>query len=458
MSDMLSKTIHGPDHLSTFVRRLSWTGTSLAVLLLGAHYFRAGDYGLTLAALGFFYFNCAGAAWKKYVLAFFLFWGGLEWAQTVYKLILIRMQFGLPWLRGAIILSAVAAFTAMGGLWAFKRAKSRNADAEDKPLFKAVVFGLAFLLLLFVNNLTGVKLLLLERFWPGWGGIQVFLLASYSAFIAGWLMKPERTPQVRKRIWLIFSIVFFGQLILGLLGFDRLLMTGQLHVPVPAFIVFAPLYRGEMSFFMPILVLAATILAGTSWCSFLCYFGPFDALASASNKKVPPLPDRLRPWLKYGRPTVLLIGAAAAVGLGFWEAPINTILIFTAGFILISFGLMTGFSRKYSGALHCSAFCPMGLLISLLGRLSPWRIRVKAELCTNCGRCEEVCDNRAITAASRNLGKTGLRCSMCRDCIGRCSAKAIHVWNPLLPERISPYVLTAIVSILHVLFLATARM
>lgn len=454
---MFSQTINRPDRSATFGRRLSWAGTSLAVLLLGAHFFRAGDYGLAASALGLIYFNCAGAAWKKYALAFFLFWGGLEWGQTVYRLILIRTHFGLPWFRGAMILSAVAAFTVMAGLWAFKRGRSQSPAAAERPLFKALVFMLTFLLLLFVNNQAGMKLLLLERFWPGWGGLQVFLLSCYSAFMAGWLMKPKRTPKVRKMIWLGFSAVFFGQLLLGLLGFERLLMSGQLHVPAPAFIIFSPLYRGEMSFFMPILVLAATILAGTSWCSFLCYFGPFDALASGSNKKAAPWPDRLRPWLRYGRLAVLLVGALTAVGLGVWGASFNVVMIFTAGFILISFGLMLGLSRKYSAALHCSAFCPLGLLISLLGRLSPWRIRVKTDLCTDCRKCEDVCDYKAITAADRRRGRTRLRCSMCRDCLERCSARAIYVWSPLFSERLGPFVLTAIISILHVLFLAAAR-
>ena len=44
-------------------------------------------------------------------------------------------------------------------------------------------------------------------------------------------------------MWLIFSIIFFTQLILGVAGVDKLLMTGKLHLPVPALIAAGPLYR-----------------------------------------------------------------------------------------------------------------------------------------------------------------------------------------------------------------------
>ena len=39
-------------------------------------------------------------------------------------------------------------------------------------------------------------------------------------------------------------MVFFSQLALGLVGFSRFLMTGALHVPVPAVIVAGPLSAG----------------------------------------------------------------------------------------------------------------------------------------------------------------------------------------------------------------------
>jgi len=51
---------------------------------------------------------------------------------------------------------------------------------------------------------------------------------------------------------LAFSIVFFSKFILGVIGIEKLLMTGRLRMPVPASVIAGPNYRG-VRFFMPIL-------------------------------------------------------------------------------------------------------------------------------------------------------------------------------------------------------------
>ena len=133
---------------------LSWWGLTLILIVLGAHFYRAGQYGLTLCSFGFLAFNSTHSGWKKYVVAFFLICGAMEWSRTVYNLVLIRQQFGLPWLRGALILSIVASLTAFSGYFAYVRAgKMRKAD--DKPLFMAVVFTLTFMLLWLMTTNQG---------------------------------------------------------------------------------------------------------------------------------------------------------------------------------------------------------------------------------------------------------------------------------------------------------------
>lgn len=436
---------------------LSWWGLTLILIVLGAHFYRAGQYGLTLCSFGFLAFNSTHSAWKKYVVAFFLICGAMEWSRTVYNLILIRQQFGLPWLRGALILSIVASLTAFSGYFAYVRAgKMRKAD--DKPLFMAVVFTLTFMLLwLMTTNQGAANLLILERYYPVWGRVQIFFASWYAAYIAARLIDPKTSRRARKKAWLIFSCIFFGQLILGLIGWDKMLMTGKLHIPVPAFIALAPVYRGEISFFMPILLLFSIIFTGASWCSFLCYFGAFDALAATGAKKDKPLPKVLSSALKYGRPASLLIGVATAALLRLGGATWLTVTIAVTVFILASFLIMFTISKKYSSMVHCTAFCPIGLIVNLVGRISPWRVKVDTDLCNDCGACEKVCDYRAINRESRQQGKTNFRCSTCRDCLGRCATKAIYLSNPLIPNRFSELVFVATVTVLHVLFLCAAR-
>lgn len=69
----------------------------------------------------------------------------------------------------------------------------------------------------------------------------------------------KERPKWRTRARLLFSIVFFGQL-LGILVNPVFLMTGKQHLPVPAIILAGPLYRLE-GLFMPILFLSTLLLA-----------------------------------------------------------------------------------------------------------------------------------------------------------------------------------------------------
>lgn len=424
--------------------------------VLGAHFFRSGQYGLALCGLGFLFFNSTRSAWKKYAAAFFLMWGALEWGRTVYSLILIRQQLGLPWLRGALILATVAALTAFSGYSVYLRAVKMQGD-DDKSFFAAVVFLLTFALLWLMTSQGRADLLMLERYFPAWGRVQIFFAAWYAAYIAARLIDPQTSRRTRKKAWLIFSAIFFGQLILGLSGWEKMLMTGRPHIPVPAFIVFSPVYRGEAALFMPMLLLFSVFFVGTSWCSFLCYFGAFDAQAAAGSLKGQALPGHIACALKYGRPAVLLVGVALAALLRLSQASWSIVIFGAAIFIAAALMIMWVISRKYSRMIHCTAFCPIGLIVGLAGRISPWRVKVETALCNDCGACEKVCDYLAINRAGRRQGQTGFRCSACRDCLGRCSAGAIYLSHPLIPKRYSEKVFVAAVTAMHVLFLCSVR-
>lgn len=101
----------------------------------------------------------------------------------------------------------------------------------------------------------------------------------------------------------------------------------------------------------------------------------------------------------------------------------------------------------------------MGLAAGLLGRLSPWRMRVK-ETCTGCMQCAAACRDLAI---SREGGacRISRRCTLCRDCISRCSHGALGLgmagpFSSVPSARADMYFVT-LVSVMHVVFLATAR-
>ena len=108
----------------------------------------------------------------------------------------------------------------------------------------ALAAALAGALLAVVHTVVPRPMLLLERFAPGGGWLEIALLMAWAALVAARMDDPRAARRWRPRIWRLFSLAFFGQLALGLVGVERCLMTGALHLPVPALIVAGPAYRG----------------------------------------------------------------------------------------------------------------------------------------------------------------------------------------------------------------------
>lgn len=88
----------------------------LSCFLLGAHFYRAGLPILTalcaFAPLALF----IRKPWLPRAFQAMLIIGALEWLRTLYMLAAMRIAFDQPWGRMALILGAVALFTALSGL------------------------------------------------------------------------------------------------------------------------------------------------------------------------------------------------------------------------------------------------------------------------------------------------------------------------------------------------------
>ena len=84
----------------------------LSALLLAAHFLRAGQTVLMLTALALPLLLFVRLRWVPVVVTAALALGALEWIYTLTKIALIRADMGAPWARMALILGAVAAFTA----------------------------------------------------------------------------------------------------------------------------------------------------------------------------------------------------------------------------------------------------------------------------------------------------------------------------------------------------------
>lgn len=170
-----------------------------------------------------------------------------EWGMTTLALARWRLQLGQDWLRMVCILGAVAALTLLAA--AALRSRACRRDEVSGPRAQALACLLVSALLLLPDGLRP-DLLLLHRLVPGWGAVQALLAGLWAGLVYGWLADRRRAPVWRRRIWLLFSCVFFGQLLAGLFLHSLFLLQGVPHLPVPGLILSGPLYRGGGSLFM----------------------------------------------------------------------------------------------------------------------------------------------------------------------------------------------------------------
>jgi ferredoxin len=330
--------------------------------------------------------------------------------------------------------------------------KKPFSKTVTKPLFfQAIVFVLTASLLSFIQLRVARPMLIVERFVPGWGWFEILALSLYAGFIAGKMLNPTHSSRWRLRIWVFFSVVFFSQLLIGLLGVDQFLMTGTLHIPVPAMIVAGPLFRAER-FFMPILFASTVFLVGPAWCSHLCYIGAWDAAASVHKNK----PLFMPKWRHPVRIGILL--SVAAVSLLLRWIGVSAVMAggFGLAFGLTGIGIMLLWSRKSGVMTHCITYCPIGLLANWFGRLSPFRIRITPS-CNQCGACRIVCRYDALTEKDLQNRTPGRTCTLCGDCIKSCKDRWIEYrFFRLSPDRARKLFIVLIVS-LHAVFLGVAR-
>ena len=88
----------------------------LSMLLLGAHFYRAGHLLFAIGALLSLGLLCIRKPQATWLMQGLLAAGAAEWLITVILLVTDRQAQGLPWLRLAIILSLVSLCTLLSAL------------------------------------------------------------------------------------------------------------------------------------------------------------------------------------------------------------------------------------------------------------------------------------------------------------------------------------------------------
>ncbi len=321
---------------------------------------------------------------------------------------------------------------------------------DKKYRLPVYIFIFTFTLLAFVQIKLERPIILAERFIHGAGWIEIFLISLYGAIVGFRMQDPAKVPAWRKATWTIFSVVFFGQLAIGLAGADNFLMTGKLHLPIPMMIVAGPVYRGEISV-MTILFISTIILTGPAWCSHFCYFGAIDGLASSGKTS--------REILKHKaaiKSTILVIVVGTAIALRWFKIshPVTTLIAAgfgAAGIIIIAF-----LSSRSGKMVHCIMYCPIGTIVSIFKKINPFRMYIDSS-CTLCMKCTRYCKYDALNPSDIGRMKPAITCTLCGDCLAACHHNSIkYRFLKMTPDSARRLYLVLTISI-HAACIALAR-
>jgi ferredoxin-type protein NapH len=313
-----------------------------------------------------------------------------------------------------------------------------------------IVFILTFILLAFVQVKVERPMLLAERFYKGSGWVEILFISLYGAFIVNKMQDPKNVPKWRRISWTAFSLVFFSQLIIGLSGFDKFLMTGKLHLPIPMMILAGPIYRGQLSV-MTILFLSTVILTGPSWCSQLCYFGAFDNLSAGGKTSKEILKNK-----GAIKSTILIMVAGMAIILRLLHVNMLISTLFAVAFGVAGITIMILYSFRRKKMIHCIMFCPIGTIVNMLKHLNPFRMYID-QSCTLCMNCTKFCKYDALNAVDIKNAKPSITCTLCGDCLAGCHHSSIkYKFMKIRSEQARNLYLVLTIS-LHAACLALAR-
>jgi len=312
------------------------------------------------------------------------------------------------------------------------------------------VFIFTFTLLALVHINIERPMILLERFFKGLGWAEIALVSAYGSVIAFFMQDPVKAPQWRRITWTVFAVFFFMQLAAGLFISDRFLMTGELHLPIPAMIIAGPLYRGELSV-MTALFVSTLILTGPAWCSHLCYFGAFDNMASAGRKSGKPLAN-----IKTIKTTALALVIVLTLVLRFLDVPIAVVTAIAIGFGIMSAGVMILISSKKGRMVHCLKICPIGTVVNVLKYINPFRMYID-NACNSCMRCSVHCKYDALGIEDIKHKKPGYTCTLCGDCLPACHSNSIKYRFFRLKPESARYLYLFITISIHTVFFGLAR-
>ena len=195
-----------------------------------------------------------------------------------------------------------------------------------------------------------------------------------------------------------------------------------------------------LNFSVLLAVLGVSLIAGRAFCGWMCPIGTLQDMFAgwarrlsgeknpSSNKRSKArfpiqLRSRADKWLRYLKYLVLaviLIASTVSIYPPLHEiCPVRAIFSFHLTTpLLVSVILTFVATSMLVKRFWCKYLCPMGALLVIFNKISPLRVVIDRDRCTDCSRCEADCPVD-IPGIPENIRST--ECIRCLECLETCA-------------------------------------
>lgn len=176
-------------------------------------------------------------------------------------------------------------------------------------------------------------------------------------------------------------------------------------------------------------VVAVGIIAGSAFCSWLCPFGAVQEWLAGLGRKVfgrnINVPLKILKPLRYLRyitlAVILYFTVQGSVMVFETYDPFKVLFHFkfetTSAYIILAATIIVSLLID---RFWCKYLCPLGAVMSILGKLNLISLRRNSDKCIDCGRCTRECPmNIEVDKAAKIHGGA---CTKCLQCINACPA------------------------------------
>ena len=183
-------------------------------------------------------------------------------------------------------------------------------------------------------------------------------------------------------------------------------------------------------------VLLVTALVGRFYCAVICPMGIFQDLFVWAHKLVFPKRKyhyrKPASWLRYAVLALFVVLMVAGLnGIAILIAPYSAYARMVTGihssgaaqWVAVITLVVIGLVSFAYGRLWCNTVCPVGTLLGLVSKNSIFGIRINADKCVGCHKCEHACKAMCIDIDSKTVDRS--RCVNCFNCLGECKLEAI---------------------------------